>query len=190
VEKQHQRHIKEKPMKEDLTAALSVLREAIRNELDGETMYMQAAERTGDELGKSMFRSFAREEEQHLHILQVQYATVNESGEWADVDAARKEPRDPKLILFPAEEGKVKEIIPEGTSDLEALQIALDFEQRAVRMYEEAASETEDSTAQSFYRELAEWEQTHYDILDNSYDFLANKGEWYFQEQEMPFYIG
>jgi hypothetical protein len=37
---------------------------------------------------------------------------------------------------------------------------------------------------------LAEWEGTHYRILDNSYDYLANKGEWYFQELEMPMYEG
>lgn len=177
-------------MKEDTASALSVLREAIRNELDGKAMYMQVAERTKDELGKSMFRSFAKEEEQHVHILQVQYAKVNESGEWVDIDTATKEPRDPKLILFPQQEGEVKEIIPEGTSDLQALQIAKDFERRAVRMYEQAASETDNPTAQAFYAELAEWEETHYEILDNSYDYLANKGEWYFQEQEMPFYIG
>jgi rubrerythrin len=177
-------------MKEDTTVALSVLREAIRNELDGQAMYMQAAERTKDELGTAMFRSFAQEEEQHLHILRVQYAEVNESGQWVDVDAARKEPQDPKLVLFPHEEGVVKEIIPEGASDLEALQIAIDFERRAVRMYEQAASETDNPTAQVFYRDLAKWEGEHYEILDNSYDYLANNGEWFFQEEEMPFYIG
>jgi rubrerythrin len=177
-------------MKQDTTAALSVLRQAIRNELDGKTMYIQAGERTKNELGKAMFRSFAREEEEHLHILQVQYAEVSESGEWVDVEAARKEPRDPNLVLFPQEEGKVKEIIPEGASDLEALRIAIDFERRAVQMYEQAASETDDPAAQTFYRDLAQWEGTHYEILDNSHDYLANKGEWYFQEKEMPFYIG
>ncbi len=177
-------------MTEDTSVALSVLREAARNELDGKGMYQQAAERTKDELGKAMFRSFAEEEEQHLHVLQVQYAELNESGEWVDIDAARKEPRDPKLALFPQEEASVKEIIPAGASDLEALQIAIDFERRAVRMYEQAASQTDNPTAEAFYRELAEWEGTHYEILDNSYDYLANKGEWFFQEQEMPFYIG
>jgi len=177
-------------MKEDSSVALSVLREAVRNELDGKAMYLQAADTTKYELGKAMFRSFANEEEEHLHILQVQYAEVNESGEWVDLDAARKEPRDPKLVLFPQKEGEVKEIIPEGTSDLKGLQIAIDFEKRAVRMYEQAASDADNPTAEAFYRELAEWEGTHYEILDNSYDYLANKGEWYFQEQEMPFYIG
>jgi len=177
-------------MKENTQVALSVLRQAARNELDGRAMYLQAAQRTKDGLGKSMFSSFAREEEEHLHVLQVQYAEVNESGTWMDVDTARKEPREPKLILFPTELTAVKLIIPEGASDLEALQIAMDFERRAVQMYEQAASDTDDTTAQAFYRDLAEWEGTHYQILDNSHDYLATKGEWYFQEQELPFYEG
>ncbi|HUW96275.1 MAG TPA: ferritin family protein [Anaerolineae bacterium] len=177
-------------MNEDTAAALLVLREAVRNELDGQAMYLQAAEQTKEELGKSMFRSFAKEEDQHVHILQAQYAQVNESGDWLDLKAARKAPRDPELILFPQEEGEVREIVPEGTGDLEALKIAMEFEQRAVRMYEKAAEDSSDPTSQAFYRELAEWEGTHYRILDNSHDYLATKGEWYFQEVEMPMYEG
>jgi len=177
-------------MTDNTAVALSVLREAVRNELDGKAMYLQAAERTQDELGRSMFRSFAGEEEQHVHIIQVQYAEVNGSGEWIDIQAARKEPRDPKLILFPQEEREVKEFVPQGMSDLDALKLAMDFEKQAVRMYEQAADDTDDPVAQDFYRGLAEWEGTHYRILDNSYDYLANNGEWYFQELEMPMYEG
>ena len=177
-------------MTKNTAAALSVLREAVRNELDGKDMYLQAAERTQDELGGAMFRSFAGEEEQHVHIIQVQYAEVNGSGEWIDIEAARKEPRDPKLILFPQEEREVKEFVPQGMSDLDALKLAMDFEKQAVRMYEQAADDTDDPVAQDFYRELAEWEGTHYRVLDNSRDYLATKGEWYFQELEMPMYEG
>ena len=177
-------------MKQETGVALSVLREAVRNELDGKAMYQQAAERTRDKLGQEMFSSFADEEEQHIHILQAQYAEVNESGEWLDVEAAQKQPRDPSLILFPQKQREVKDLVPEGTSDLEALKLAMDFEQRAVRMYEQAAADSSDPTSQAFYRQLAEWEGTHYHILDNSYDYLATKGEWYFQEVEMPMYEG
>jgi rubrerythrin len=177
-------------MKQDTDAALAVLREAVRNELDGKAMYLQAAEGTQDGLGKSMFKSFAREEEQHIHILQAQYAKVSASGEWMDLEAAGGEPRDPKLVLFPQEEQEVKEFVPAGTSDLEALKIAMGFEERAVAMYEQAAADAGDATAEAFFRELAEWEGTHYEILDNSYDYLANQGEWYFQEIEMPMYEG
>lgn len=177
-------------MVEDTAAALSVLRQALRNELDGKAMYLQAAERTKDVMGQAMFRSFVGEEQEHIHILQVQYAQVNELGDYMDVDAARKEPRDPRLILFPEEEKEIKEMIPEGATDLEALEIAIDFENNAVRMYEKAASEADNPTAEAFYRQLAEWEGTHYEVLDNSRDYLETKGEWFFQGEEMPFYIG
>jgi rubrerythrin len=177
-------------MTQDTDAALSVLREAVRNELDGRTMYEQAARITHGQLGQEMFTSLAAEEDQHIHILQAQYATVNESGEWLDIEAARKQPRDPSLILFPQGQQEIKDLMPEGTSDLEALKLAMDFEQRAVRMYEGAAAATNDPTSQAFYSQLAEWEGTHYRLLSNSRDYLATKGEWYFQEQEMPFYIG
>jgi rubrerythrin len=177
-------------MNDETVAALSVLQEAVRNELDGKAMYLQAAERTRHELGKSMFRSFAKEEDQHVHVLQVQYTEVSKSGDWIDLEAAQKAPRDPGLILFPQEEREIKEIVPEGMSDLEALKLAMDFEQRAVRMYQQAAADADDPVAQSFYRELAKWEGTHYEILDNSHDYLAHQGEWYFQEQEMPMYEG
>jgi rubrerythrin len=177
-------------MNQGTSAALSVLRKAIRNELDGKTMYEQAAQRTQDELGKDMFRSFVAEEEQHIHILQAQYGEVDKSGKWLDVESARKQPREPSLVLFPQEQSEIKEMVPEGTSDLEALELARDFEKQAVRLYETAAKDADDPTARAFYEELAKWEGTHYEILDNSYDYLTNKGVWYFQEEEMPFYIG
>jgi hypothetical protein len=52
----------------------------------------------------------------------------------------------------------------------------MDFEQRAVRLCEKAAADSANLTSQSFYRGLAGWEGTHYRILDNSYDYLANNG--------------
>lgn len=55
----------------------------------------------------------------------------------------------------------------------------MDFEQRAERLYEKAAADGGNPTSQSFYRGLAEWEGTHYRILDNSRNYLANKTEWY-----------
>jgi rubrerythrin len=177
-------------MTQETDVALSVLRQAVRNELDGKAMYQQAAQRTLDKLGQEMFSSFAAEEEQHIHILQAQYAKVNESGEWLDIEVARKQPRDPSLILFPQQQEEVTDLVPEGTSDLEALKLAMDFEQRAVRMYEEAAADSDNLTSQAFYRQLADWEGTHYRILDSSYDYLSTKGEWYFQEVEMPMYEG
>lgn len=177
-------------MDEETDFALSVLRQAMGNELEGQALYMQAIERTEDELGKRMFRSLARDEEEHLRILQVQYGAITGTGQWLDLEAARGEKPDLSLRLFPEEEEAVERLIPEEATDLDAIEIAMDFERRGYRLYEKAAAETSDLTAQSVFRFLVEEESRHFALLDNAHDYLANQGLWYFDDMEKPFFEG
>jgi len=177
-------------MNEGMDFALSVLRQAMDNELEGRALYLEAAERTKDELGKRMFHSLAQDEEEHLQILQVQHGAITGTGQWLDLEAAQKEEPDPSLRLFPQEEEAVERLIPEDASDLDALKIAMDFERRGYRLYEKAAAETSDPTAQAIFRFLVEEESRHFALLDNSHDYLANQGIWYFDDIEKPFFEG
>lgn len=177
-------------MNEGMDFALSVLRQAMGNELEGRALYLEAIERTEDELGKRMFRSLAQDEEEHLQILQVEYGAITGKGQWLDLEAAQKEKPDPSLRLFPPEEEAIESLIPEDASDLDALEIAMDFERRGYRLYEKAAAETPDPTAQAIFRFLAQEESRHFALLDNAHDYLANQGIWYFDDLEKPFFEG
>lgn len=177
-------------MDEGIDFALSVLRQAMDNELEGRALYLEAVERTEDELGQRMFRSLAQDEEEHLQILQVQYGAITGTGQWLDLEAAQREEPDPSLQLFPHEEEAVERLIPEEASDLDALRIAMDFERRGYRLYEKAATETLDPTAQAVFRFLVEEESRHFALLDNAHDYLANQGIWYFDDLEKPFFEG
>lgn len=177
-------------MNEGMEAALSVLRRAMGNELEGRALYLEAIERTEDELGKRMFRSLAQDEEEHLHILQVEYGAITGTGQWLDLEATQKEKPDPSLRLFPQGEEAIESLIPEDASDLDALEIAMDFERRGYRLYEKAAAETPDPTAQAIFRFLAQEESRHFALLDNAHDYLANQAIWYFDDLEKPFFEG
>jgi len=177
-------------MNEGIDFALSALRQAMGNELEGQALYLEAVERTENELGQRMFRSLAQDEEEHLQILQVQYGAITETGQWLDLEAAKEEKPDPSLRLFPEEEEAIERLIPEDASDLDALEIAMDFERRGYRLYEKAAAETSDPTAQAIFRFLAEEESRHFALLDNAHDYLANQGIWYFDDLEKPFFEG
>lgn len=177
-------------MNEEIDFALSILRQAMGNELEGRALYLEAIERTEDELGKRMFRSLAQDEEEHLQILQVEYGAITGTGQWLDLEAAQKGEPDPSLRLFPEEEEAVESLIPENASDLDALKIAMDFERRGYRLYEKAASETSDPTAQAIFRFLVQEESRHFALLDNAHDYLANQGIWYFDDLEKPFFEG
>ncbi|MFQ6001447.1 MAG: ferritin family protein [Anaerolineae bacterium] len=177
-------------MNEGMELALSVLRQAMGTELEGRVLYLEAVERTEDELGQRMFRSLAQDEEKHLEILQVQYGAITGTGQWLDLEAAKKEEPDLSLHLFPQEEEAKEGLIPEDASDLDALKIAMDFERRGYRLYEKAAAETSDPTAQAIFRFLVEEESKHFALLDNAHDYLANQGIWYFDDLEKPFFEG
>ena len=173
-----------------MTDVLSILKEAILNEQDGYKFYTDLAAEIEDERGRKLFQTLAKDEEEHLRILQVEYSQVDESGQWLDVEKARAErPPDSVLRLFPLEGAAGLKLEPEA-GDLAALELAMDFERRAYEMYDQAAKQTPDLTAQSVFKYLARWEDGHYTVLQEAYDYLANKGMWYFDEQEFPFFEG
>lgn len=176
-------------MNEGMDFALSVLRQAMGNELEGRALYLEAVERTEDELGQRMFRSLAQDEEGHLQILQVEYGAITGTGRWLDLEATQREEPHPSVRFFPQEEA-IERLIPEDASDLDALKIAMDFERRGYRLYEKAAAETSDPTAQAVFRFLVEEESRHFALLDNAHDYLANQGIWYFDDLEKPFFEG
>lgn len=175
-------------MNEGIDFALSILRQAMDNELEGRALYLEAVERTENDLGKKMFRSLAHDEEEHLQILQAEYDALTGTSQWLDLEAARREEPDLSLHLFPHE--AIERLIPEEASDLDALKIAMDFERRGYRLYEKAASEASDPTAQAVFRFLVEEESRHFALLDNAHDYLANQGIWYFDDLEKPFFEG
>lgn len=173
-----------------MTDAFSILKEAILNEQDGYKFYTELTTKIEDERGRKLFQTLAGDEEEHLRILQVEYGKVSEGGEWLDLENARAErPPDSVLRLFPVEGAAGLKLKP-GAGDLEALELAMDFERRAYEIYDKAARQTSDLTAQAVLRYLANWEDSHYSVLQGAYDYLANKGMWYFDEQEYPFFEG
>ena len=177
-------------MKEGVEEALDVLRQAMRNEIEGRTLYLEAIERTEDRLGQRMFRSLATDEEEHQQILQAEYVKLEEEGKWLEAEAAQEVELGPDLAIFPLEEEMVKKIIPPGATDLEALKLAMEFERRGYRLYESATAGNPDPTAQAVFRFLVQEESRHYALLDNAYDYLAHKGIWYFDDLEKPFFEG
>ena len=53
------------------------------------------------------------------------------------------------------------------------------LEQDTYELYERIAQEETDNTTKIFYASLAREEQTHYEILAETLQYLDNPGEWY-----------
>lgn len=167
---------------------LEPLRQGMINEIRGRKFYEEAAERASDEAGKKMYASLALDESLHLRILQQQYQAITKKGEWLSYEEAKEGTAPPpELNLFPDDTAN---LLPADADDLKALELAMGFEKYGYDLYKAAAENASDMTAKAMYEFLVQEEGRHYELLQNTHHYLKDKGAWYFQDEEMPFFEG
>ena len=175
--------------KSGYAVALTALEEGMEVERQGEAFYKEAAEHVQDPMGKAVFQTLAREEVQHLRILQAEYEAIHSNKEWIELDEAKAwEPTTP-LKLFPDKRDAAL-IIPADASDVDALELAMKFEEKGYNMYVKAGAETDDPKGKELFDFLAKQENMHYAFLQRTHEYLTTEGAWYFDEQEFPMFDG
>lgn len=167
-----------------------ILKKGMSTELWGRRFYEQAVARTDNELGKRVFQSLVEEETRHLEILCGQYAAYSQNQACVSLDqaVAMAQSVDPTTI-FP-EASAATELIPPDASDEQALQLAMDFEQRGYDLYAQAAKEATSDAERELWEYLAKAEDKHYTFLQETYEYLINNGVWFFDDREKPFFEG
>ncbi len=144
------------------TELARVLRDAMEAERDGFTFYTLAAERSEDPGARETFARLADEERKHYEALQDGYRALVEGETW-DPSSGLPEGREPVASGIFSEDF-VRRI---GGKHLEmsALSIGILLEKNAYEFYSRQADAAEDAAVAGFFRDLAEWESTHYRLL-------------------------
>ena len=155
---------------------------AIKLEEDGIDFYQKGSEKTFHPLGKKMFLSFAEDEKRHLTALKEILANLKFS------DFSRffqeKRPREKIKTVFGEIKNEIKEKIAANPDELEALKIGMDMESKSVEFYQGALGKTQDSYQKDFFRRLIEEEKEHYQLLQNTYSYLKDSGDWFLWEEK------
>ncbi len=170
----------------DVSAGLTALSQAIGVEMDGRRFYSQCAERAQDPGAKKTFESLVGDEEFHIRILQNEYDRLASSGTWMTPAEARNgTPAGPSLKLFP--DGAPATLVP-ASDDMQALQMAMDFERKGYQNYSNAAKAADDPSAKQLFQYLANFEELHYEYLEKQAGYLRDTGTWAFFEMERPIF--
>jgi len=141
--------------------SIEILKEAILLERRGKAFYTQAARQSESKSAQKIFEMMAEEEDEHVAFLVKQYKNYNEHHEFLVNDAP------------PAEDGTTVEILTEQIKkeisaagfEAAAISAAIDFENRAIKIYSERAVEATDVNEKALYQMLADWEKTHHHLL-------------------------
>ena len=162
------------------SALLEKLYTALRTEVEGHAFYKYAAELTTDENGKRVFEHLAKEELEHIDVIAAMAESIKAGKGWMSYEEAVKagtELRNQKgLPLFPEKEELAERL--KGGTDTDAVQLAIDSEDKAVGFYSEMLKQAKTPEERVFLTKLLEMEKMHLKILRWEYESLLQNGFW------------
>jgi Fur family ferric uptake transcriptional regulator len=162
---------------ERLRAEKTITRDALEVTLAierlGFTFYTNASRKTVDLRGRRMFQRLAAEESEHLRRLQDEYRNLVQENDWLKREPARL-PVSRKIAqeLFPQKD-LLRSQVNDRTTELEALNIAMELERRSHRYFKDFAGQLRDTRSRKIFMEFAKEEQLHFEALLKEYQSVT-----------------
>jgi rubrerythrin len=162
----------------EIETKLKALEVALENEKREREFYLKNSKRTSHPLGSKMFAEIADDELEHFQRIQELYRRLKEKGKW------------PETIPFKVKNTEVRELFKETVQTLEksakadpddfdAIKIAIEFEAKGEKFYEDLAGMTDDIQEKSFYQVLSSIEREHLLSLKDTYEYFRDPEGWY-----------
>jgi len=160
---------------------------AIELEKKGYDFYTETAKKTSNPLAASTLNGLAEREIEHINKIREFYQEV--SGErslpvdWlkgVEVAPKREDLLKPILLKLKAALNKKFETDKEIN---DAYMIAEGLERDSFTLYDKISRESDNEIAKKFYAALAQEEREHYDILEETLQYLNNPGDWFKKEE-------
>ena len=155
-----------------------VLSAAIKFEEDGRNLYQECVKKTKHPWGKSLFQSLADDELEHIERLRETFEVLTVPQEYTKDFlplAAEKQWKN----IFEKAKGKIDAVVKATTTDIEALELGIDFEKKGMKYYKKLSEESKHPLEKKFYQVLAQEENRHFLILKDSQELLTDPSSWF-----------
>jgi rubrerythrin len=151
---------------------IEVLKEAVMTEIKGHQLYSHAAETTEDSAAKAMFEDMAKDEEQHVRILQTQLENFTNEGRLKldEIHPAAVDHGASHII-----DDSFRKSLRRGAFEMAVIGIGVDLENRAISYYKEQAEKTDDADLAKLFTWLSEWEVGHLNALMDLQKFTQDE---------------
>lgn len=142
--------------------ALDILKEAILLERRGRAFYQKVAAQAQNEAVCEFFETMVAEENHHMEILGNQLKSYRADQSFAPLSAGEAQSQPlPDLVLS----DEVKKQIAGADFEAAAISAAMLMEERAVKLYGDRATATDNAEEKALYQWLADWEKGHLAFL-------------------------
>lgn len=149
---------------------------AIKMETDAITFYEDAANKARHPFGREMFRGFIKDEKRHLAMLQNLFKGLGLKEDFAS-------PKEELKTVFSMLKDQMMKRAEAIQSEMDAIKIALDMEKAGFDFYTKAAANAPTPEEKKLFERLTIEENDHFSILNETYSFLDNTGQWFMYEE-------
>ena len=156
---------------------------AVEMEKKGAAFYTDVAAKMSSPFAKSRFLSIAQDEKRHERIFREMAAKAGVTP--ADLDQMDQEGPIARIQGIFRELGRqVSEELNADDDQVKALDIAIDMEKDAYKFYSETAEACADPQEKKMLLKIANEENDHYRIFDDTRLYLTNQEEWNIKEEK------
>jgi len=162
---------------DDLQRALET---AIKMEKTGYDLYMKAAQKTSNKLGRSTLEAIAVKELDHIKAIE-EFSEKNIGKAIESIN-----PKDKKDYVRVVMEKFAKYLDENITkdSDLEkAYKAAMGLEKSSYTFYKDLLNRSTDPLSKKFFEFLMGEENTHYELLSETLEYLNAPKDWYREKE-------
>jgi rubrerythrin len=155
---------------------MDALEIALKMETDAIKFYSEAAKKTNYPAGKKMFETISQDEKRHLEM-------ISQIIKGLQVTAKDVSPMKNVKTVFESMKNEMLKKAAATTDELEAFKIAMQMEKEGMEFYQKTLAKAKTDKEKALLERLIQEEQQHYAIFSNSYQFLANTGNWFMWEE-------
>lgn len=153
----------------------TILDAAIANELEGHRILQQAKETALTPIARATFEFLANEEIRHIQLIKEFAQSLEGVKEWDGSRLQELSLADAGSAIRGIFQRFCTQFEEARTADderQEVYQVAMDMERRGYEFYSGAAEKATDESAKTLFRFLATEEQTHFQMIQDTRDFL------------------
>ncbi|HEY31689.1 MAG TPA: ferritin family protein [Dehalococcoidia bacterium] len=161
---------------------LEGLRVAVQMEIDGKDFYLKASHESSNEMGRKLLESLSAEEDLHRQKFEQIYQTLRQKKSWPNIKLESTGEQHLKT-LFAQQVEKLGTGITALTTELEAVDTAMDMENKSYDFYKARSRTATFAAEKDFYEAVAAEETVHHQLLRDYYDYLKDPVQWFAQKE-------
>jgi rubrerythrin len=169
------------------SGALEMLATALEMEGKGMAFYEKAMTTCSNDMGRDVFTMLRDDEILHIKRIKAIYASLDGGGAFTDAWRGMCPDHKDLGLVFRELAFKHGRSITPQTTDIKAVDIALDFEQQSVAFYQQRLAKALDPLERHFLEAMVAEERSHFDALSDMRFYLSDPAAWFSEKEHSGF---